>query len=221
MKFALPVLVLAACLLPLGAQFTPSASPATPNLAESAQVPAAAVPAPPSNPAAHTALTSDVMEALIRTATLSTTPITVNVTDPGDVSLNGVVTTQAQADAAVATVKAVPGVKNVKSQIVVDKDPFATAAPAAPAPSATSSLVGNGNDPQAKLDLALNAQAGLAQVASTVYANQVTLFGTVTSDKEKKQAEQIAKTTLPSYKLSNIIWVNPHPAAPAPMIPVQ
>lgn len=227
MKLALPAAVLAVCLLPLGAQnAAPSApeTPATPaNLAETANPPAVLPQPAETNPVAHTALTGDVMEALTSAPALASTPITISVTDQGAVSLNGVVTSQSEADAAVAAVKAVPGVKSVTSEILVNKDPFAPAAAAATpaAPKGTNPLVDTSNDPQAKLDTALNAHPDLALVASNVYANEATLFGTVTSSKAKSEAEQIARQTLPNFKISNIIFVNSRPSGPAPLVPKQ
>lgn len=228
MKLALPVAVLTACLLPLGAQTAapaasaPTAAPSS--LAETQNPTDTTVPPPPANPAAHSSLTGNIMEALVNTPSLGLTPITISVTDQGAVSLNGVVNSQAQLDEALKVVKAVPGVKTVSSQILVDKDPFASAAAAsvpAPAPATASmtSLLDTGNDPQSKLDEALSAQADLARVASNVYANKVTLFGTVSSSQAKKQAEEIARKTLPDFKLSSIIFVSSKPSGPDPLVP--
>lgn len=227
MKLALPVAVLAACLLPLGAQNAAPAAPAPAapsNLAETPNPPDTAVPPPPANPAAHSSLTGNVMEALVNTPSLGLTPITVSVTDQGAVSLNGVVNSQQQLDEALKVVKSVPGVKSVSSRILVDQDPFASAAassvPApAPAAAAGTSLLDTGNDPESKLDEALSAQPDLARVASNVYANKVTLFGTVSSDQAKKQAEEIARKTLPQYKLNSIIFVSSKPSGPEPLVP--
>lgn len=208
------VCVLGLGLLPLLAQG------ATQNPAQ-IQAPAAVMPTPPApNPGAHIALTGAVMQALSNAPTVGAYTITANVTDDGAVALNGVVPTQSVADAAVQVVKAVPGVKSVTSQILVNQDPFAPAnaagvASIAPAASAAPAS----EEPQSRISNALAANPALARVSAVVYDRQIVLIGTVTSSKDSDAAVQIARKTLPGYPINNTIWVEPHPMAPAPKIP--
>ncbi|HXR96289.1 MAG TPA: BON domain-containing protein [Terriglobales bacterium] len=180
---------------------------------------------PAGNPAAHTALSYDIIQKLSNTPSLSGVTITASVTDDGAVSLNGVVPTQAEADAAVAAVQAVPGVQSVKSQILVDQDPFANSAPAssgATMPSRTTAALENAaNDPEAKLAAALAAVPALARVSGTLYGDTLNLIGTVPNKAAKDQASKIAAQVLPQFKRKNIIWVDPHPLAPPPMVPKE
>lgn len=183
---------------------------------------------PAGNPAAHTKLSYDIIQKLSNTPGLSGVTITASVTDGGAVSLNGVVPTQAEVDQAVAAVQAVPGVQSVKSQILVNEDPFATAAPATSGvsmpvqpSSANAALQELANDPAAKLAAALAAVPALVRVSGTIYGDTVTLIGTVPNKAAKDQASKIGAQVLPQFKLKNIIWVDPHPLSPPPLKPQE
>src|SRR6185437_6112524 len=156
----------------------------------------------------NTALTGAIMQRLTDDPVLGT--ITINVGENGAVSLNGVVPTQALADRAVEVVKTVPGVSSVSSQILVNQDPFAPAAPTptGPMPPITSAPPPPraAAEPQALLNDAFEKQPSLARVSAHIYADEVLLYGTVTSDGVKKQAEQIVRQIAPKLPLNDIIW---------------
>ncbi|HVA90291.1 MAG TPA: BON domain-containing protein [Chloroflexota bacterium] len=223
MRFVSLLAFSALCLLPLSAQNAPPAQ--SPVSAPAQQVPPPASSAslpPPANPAAHTTLTGNVMDALTSNPQLGSIPITVSVTDNGDVSLNGVVPTPALENEAVSVVKAVPGVRSVNSRILVNEDPFAprpaASVPASGAPS-TQPLQNSSNNPQYRLAEALKAAPDLVRVSGHIIGKDVAIFGTVTSDQAKQQAMEIAKKALPGYNVTNLIWVDENPLAPAPLIP--
>lgn len=187
--------------------------------------------APAPNPAAlqaqptsnNTSLTGAIMERLITDPILENTTITIAVADNGEVTLNGAVAQQALADRAVDVVKSVPGVKSVKNMILVSKDPFAPPKPPLPSPlppiNAVIPAPPASNSPQTRLSEALAKTSGLVRVASSIYDNEVLLFGTVETEQAKKQATAIARGILPQAPIQNIIWVDPHPLSPPPLIP--
>lgn len=187
--------------------------------------------APAPNPAAlqaqptsnNTSLTGAIMERLITDPILENTTITIAVADNGEVTLNGAVAQQALADRAVDVVKSVPGVKSVKNMILVSKDPFAPPKPPLPSPlppiNAVIPAPPASNSPQTRLSEALAKISGLVRVASSIYDNEVLLFGTVETEQAKKQATAIARSILPQAPIQNIIWVDPHPLSPPPLIP--
>lgn len=185
--------------------------------------PAPAMSAPPAaSPGAHSSLTTAIMEQLANAPGVGAYTITANVTDDGKVSLNGVVPTQELADQALAVVKGVPGVTAVTSQILVNRDPFAPAAAAAPpaaAAPAPASLESAESGPQAQVTRALDANPRLRRVSGVVYDHQLILIGTVTSSQDRDLAARLAQKALPGYVFTNTVWVNPHPSAPPPMIP--
>src|SRR6185437_13752318 len=74
-------------------------------------------------------------------------------------------------------------------------------------------------EPQALLNDAFEKQPSLARVSAHIYADEVLLYGTVTSDGVKKQAEQIVRQIAPKLPLNDIIWVDRHPLAPPPLVP--
>lgn len=182
--------------------------------------PAALQAQPTSN---NTALTGVIMERLITDPVLENTTLTVAVADSGEVTLNGAVAQQALADRAVDVVKSVPGVSSVKDMILVSKDPFAPPKPPLPSPmppiNAAIPASPASNNPQTRLADALARTAGLVRVASSIYDHEVLLFGTVGTEQAKKQATQIARSILPNAPIQNIIWVDPHPLSPPPLIP--
>lgn len=206
-------------ILPALFMMLPLALPAQPRQAP-APNPAALQAQPTSN---NTALTGAIMERLITDPVLANTTITIAVGDHGEVTLNGAVAQAALADRAVAVVKSVPGVQSVKNMILVSKDPFAPPRPPLPSPlppiNAAIPAPPASNSPQTRLAEALAKTAGLVRVASSVYDNEVLLFGTVETEQAKKQATEIARRILPQAPIQNIIWVDPHPLSPPPLIP--
>lgn len=221
MRIALAPCLLLCALLPVAAsaQTTPGQTPA--NLgAEQSQT---AVPPPAQgNPAAHTNLTGDIMQKLTNDPTLGAITITAKVADDGTVTLNGVVADQQLADQAVAAVQSVPGVAKVTSNLAVNHDVFAapTANTGATLPvRAAAGVVAPTDDSQSRIDQALRADPGLRRVMASIYGNRVSLIGTVTDKKAIPRAERIARQILPSYQLSDLIWVDPHPLAPPPFVP--
>ncbi|TAN22064.1 MAG: BON domain-containing protein [Acidobacteria bacterium] len=200
-------------LLPLALSAQQSSAPPAPN-------PAALQAQPTSN---NTSLTGAIMERLITDPVLENTTITVAVANNGAVTLNGAVAQQALADRAADVVKSVPGVKSTKNMILVSNDPFAPPKPPLPSPlppiNAALPAPPASNSPQTRLSDALARSAGLVRVASSIYDNEVLLFGTVETEQAKKQATEIARAVLPKAPVQNIIWVNPHPLSPPPMIP--
>ena len=188
-----------ACWLPLAAQ-APAALPASGN----------------------TALTGAVMQRLTNDPVLGNITLTAKVGAGGAVSLNGVVPTQALADRAVALVKTVPGVASVTSQILVNVDPFAPPHPLpatlppinailAPPPAA--------REPQALIADALAKVPALSRVSAQVYGNEVTLLGSVATKQDRERAVQVARQILPKAPITNIIWVDPRPLSPPPLVP--
>lgn len=163
------------------------------------------------------------MQRLTDDPVLGAITITANVGENGAVSLNGVVPTQALADRAVAVAKTVPGVSSVSSQILVNQDPFAPApsTPTGPMPPITSAPppLRAAEEPQALLNDSFEKQPSLARVSARIYADEVLLYGTVTSDRVKQQAEQIVRQIAPKLPLNDIIWVDQHPLAPPPLVP--
>lgn len=221
MRIAFAPCLLACVLLPVAAtaQTTPAQNPA--NLGP-AQTQTAVPPPAQGNPAAHTNLTGDIMQKLTNDPTLGAITLTAKVADDGTVTLNGVVASQQLADQAVAAVQSVPGVTKVTSNLAVNNDVFATptANTGATMPvRSTTGVVESMNDPQSRIDQALRADPGLPRVMASIYGNRVSLIGTVTDKKAIARAVQIARQILPSYQLSNLIWVDPHPLAPPPLVP--
>ncbi|MGH9485346.1 MAG: BON domain-containing protein, partial [Terriglobales bacterium] len=169
------------------------------------------VPAIPASTTNNTALTGGIMERLISDPVLKNTTITIAITDNGTVTLNGDVTRQALADRAAAVVKSVAGVHSVQNMILVSQDPFAPPKPPLPSPmppinSAAPAPMAS-NSTQARLAKALAAVAGLVRVGTRTYDNEVLLFGTVETEKAKKQATQIAQEVAPKMPIKNSIWV--------------
>ena len=185
--------------------------------------PASAVALPVVPAQGNTALTGDIMQRLTDDPVLRGITITASVGENGAVSLNGVVPTQALADRALAVVKTVSGVSSVSSQILVNQDPFAPAPAAATGPmppfTATPPPPRAAEEPQALLNDALAKVPDLARISAHIYADEVLLYGTVTSDAAKKQAEQIVRQVAPKMPMNDIIWVDPHPLAPPPLVP--
>ncbi len=209
-------LVLAGAGLPLGAQTGSSAQSSA--AATNAATPALPLPAP-----GNSTLTGQIMQRLTDDAALRGITITASVGDNGAVALNGVVPTDALQARAVAVVKSVPGVSSVNSQILVNQDPFAPAPAAATAPpppiGSTPPPPLAASEPQAMIADALAQAPGLTRVSGNVYDDRITLIGTVTSEQYKKQAEAIARQTLPHHPITDIIWVDPHPLSPPPRVP--
>ncbi len=215
MKLILAAAAMAALMLPMAAQTAPSA------LSEGA-VAAAPAPQVAANASAHTALTGDVMEALTSTPGLGGVSITVNVVDTGVVSLNGVVGTQAELDRALAVVKAVPGVKSVTSNMLVNQDPFSTpsvAAASAAGGAGVDQVAEEASNPQTLVAKALAADAGLSGVAATIYGNKVIVYGMVSSSQAHDRALQIVRQMLPKYEISDIVLTQTRSAGPALLLP--
>lgn len=207
---------LAICMLALGMTALGAQTPV--------QNPTMASP-PAANPAAHIAVTSAIMQKLTNDPVLTGLTITANVTDNGVVSLNGVVSTQALADQAVSDVQGVSGVQSVKSQILINQDPFAAAANAASSGASLPETAGSGsqllaaNDPQVQMAQALAADPALARIAANVYGTTVVLNGTVATKADKQRALAIVHQHLPNYQITDVVWVNRHPLVPLPLTP--
>ncbi|MGH9393258.1 MAG: BON domain-containing protein [Terriglobales bacterium] len=171
----------------------------------------------------NTALTGAIMQRLTDDPLLGSITITANVGADNAVSLNGVVPAQALADRALALIQSVPGVGSVTSQILVNQDPFAPPPPQSHAPAPPINTVPAppraAAEPQAQISDAFARQPDLARVSARVYGDELMLFGTVTSEKAKKLAEQVARPFAPKLPVNNIIWVDPHPLSPPPLVP--
>ncbi|MGH9476414.1 MAG: BON domain-containing protein [Terriglobales bacterium] len=182
-------------------------------------------PAVPSTPAAtnNTALTGAIMQRLISDPILQGTAVTVAVSDNGDVQLNGVVARQDVLDRALEVVKSVPGVQQVTSNILVNTDPFAPPRPPLPSPpppiNATPPPLQAASSPQAQIARAFSTALSLVRVGVQVQEGTVLLYGSVETQQSKRQAESIAHQIEPKLPIKNIIWVNPHPLSPPPLIP--
>lgn len=227
MNFRMPALALGlgfACAtagLPLAAQTGAAAqtnAAQTNAAAVAADTAALPLPAP-----GNSTLTGKIMQRLTDDTVLRGTTITVSVGDNGVVRLNGVVPTDALQTRAVDIVKAVPGVSSVVSQILVNQDPFAPAPPASTGPMPPINTAPPpplaASEPQALIADALAKVPALSRVSGNLYGNRIMLIGTVTSDRDRKQAEAVARQTLPNYAISDLIWVDPHPLSPPPRVP--
>lgn len=171
----------------------------------------------------NTALTGAIMQRLITDPVLQNTTITVAVNDNGDVQLNGVVARQDVLERALKVVQSVPGVHQVTSNILVNTDPFAPPKPPLPSPpppiGATPAPLAAASTPQAQLARALAAAPTLMRVGVQVQTGRVLLYGTVETQQSKQEAERIVRATEPKLPVTNIIWVDPHPLSPPPLIP--
>ncbi|MGH9121086.1 MAG: BON domain-containing protein [Acidimicrobiales bacterium] len=187
--------------------------------------PAAPLPIVPAQ--GNSTLTGRIMQRLTEDPVLRLITITASVGENGAVSLNGVVPTQALNDRAVDVVKSVAGVQSVNSRILVNQDPFAprsqssASATALPPITAAPPPPPAARDPQALLADALARDPALARVSSRVYDGKVMLIGTVTQSQARDRAERVAKQAVPKLPVTNIIWVDPHPLAPPPLLPAS
>jgi osmotically-inducible protein OsmY len=206
-------LTLAGGTLAAAAQTTP---PQLPGAAATA-TPAMALPSE-----GTTSLTGTIIQRLAQDPVLGSQTITASVGRGGVVTLNGVVPAQAYADRAAAIVKSIAGVASVNNQILVNRDPFAppppeenTALPIAPAPPSVPAA----GDPTAKIADALAKVPALANVSAQVYDKKIILYGSVTTDAARRQAEQIVRSIEPALPLVDVIWKDAHPRAGPPLIP--
>src|SRR6185312_9166671 len=171
----------------------------------------------------NTALTGAVMQKLITDPLLKNYAITVNPGDHGVVALNGVVPAQDLVQRAVAVARTAPGVSDVTSNLLVVTDPFL---PASQVPAANSAPIGQpppslpiSQSPQSRIADAFAKQAAFSRVGVRVREDRILLFGTVTSKAERARAEQTAHDLAPKIPVKSIIWVDPHPLSPPPVVP--
>jgi osmotically-inducible protein OsmY len=219
---AIPAAAVLALTLAVGASSAAAqaASPAAPpqlSGAATAPTPAMALPAE-----GTTSLTGAIIQRLSEDPVLGSQTITASVGQGGVVTLNGVVPQAGYATRAAAVVHSIPGVTSINNNILVNRDPFAppppnenTAAPIdttpPPIPAAT--------DPQAKIADALAKVPALANVSAQLYDKKILLFGTVTSNAARAQAERIVRGIEPSLPLVDIIWKDAHPLSGPPRVP--
>ena len=150
-------------------------------------------------------LETSVLQVLINNPELGRYPLAAYVAPGGTVTLDGVVPTQRDRDQAAQLVKKVPGVKQVKNQVSVDKQvaPLPPTAAAAPAGRAR----GAGPGLQRRVQRALGADPALRNVTARLSGRVLALTGRVHTKAAKARAGDLARRQGGGMRVDNQIRV--------------